>query len=251
MGKTKKSRAYLFAGIIFVMVLVALIVKGDLFIKNFLAESKALPVRAVEIDGVFKFITKKRLADITGKVCAGQNIATLNIQELREEILKEPWVAQVVIKKKMPDTLLLAVIEHVPAAYWNENGLYDAKTKGVFFPDMSEFSQPLVKLGATRDNLCTDVYESAVSFVRAMSNSKYQMVELYLDNVRCYSMTLENGTRLILGRGQKDSLVRLKRFLRSFHQSGLNINDVEYVDLRYDVGFAVGMKEEKKHAVQN
>ena len=72
------------------------------------------------------------------------------------------------------------------------------------------------------------------------------MVELYLDNVRCYNMTLENGTRLILGRGQKDALVRLERFLKAFPQSGLNIDDVDYVDLRYDVGFAIGKKGSAK-----
>ena len=75
-----------------------------------------------------------------------------------------------------------------------------------------------------------------------MTDSPYQMIELYLDNVRCYTITLDNGTKLILGRGQKDGIERLKRFIRSFKHSGLDINDVEYVDLRYDVGFAVGKK---------
>jgi len=242
MPKKKHSRGYFIAGIIFVVLLVFLVVKGDLLIKHFLSQSDALPVKAVQLDGVFKNITKKRIADITGKICAGQNIATLDLKLLREELLKEPWLAQVAIKKKMPDTLVISIVEHVPAAYWNDNGIYDAKTKSVFYPDMTNLALPLVKLGAYRDNLCTDVYDSAVSFIRVMTDSPYQMIELYLDNVRCYTITLDNGTRLILGRGQKDGIERLKRFIRSFRYSGLDINDVEYVDLRYDVGFAVGKK---------
>lgn len=35
-------------------------------------------------------------------------------------------------KEKMPDTIVLSVIEHVPAAYWNDNGIYDARTKSIF-----------------------------------------------------------------------------------------------------------------------
>ena len=244
MAGKRHSRGYFIAGIIFVVILLCLVVKGDLLIKHFLSQSNALPVRAVQIDGVFKQITKKRIADITGKVCAGQNIATLNVNILKAELLKEPWIAQVAVKKKMPDTLVLSVIEHVPAAYWGDEGIYDARTRSIFYPDLSSFSAPLVKLGAFRDSLCTDVYESAVSFVRAMTDSPFQMVELYLDNVRCYTITLDNGTRLILGRGSEECLERLNRFLRSFSRSGLDINDVDYVDLRYDVGFAVGKRKD-------
>ena len=120
----------------------------------------------------------------------------------------------------------------------------DAKTKSIFYPDLSKFNQPLVKLGAFSDDFCQEVYESAVLFIRAMSNSRYQMVALYLDNVRSYTLTLDNGTLLILGRGQQKALTRLKRFLEAFGHSGLNIDDVEYVDLRYDVGFAVGKKSQ-------
>lgn len=240
------TRGYYVAGVIFAIVVIFCVIKSDLLIDSFLSNSKVLPVKAVQIDGVFKYLTKKQIADITGRVCAGQNIAKLDLAVVQNALMAEPWVAQVAIRKKMPDTLMLSVVEHVPAAYWNDNGLYDARTRSIFYPDMNNFSQPLVKLGAFRDNLCSDVYESAVLFTRAMNRSHYQMVELYLDNVRCYNMILENGTKLILGRGQKDALVRLERFLKSFSLSGLNIDDVEYVDLRYDVGFAIGKKGSAK-----
>ena len=240
MKKGTQSRGYFIGGIIFVVILTFIVVKGDLLLNYVMSQKDALPVRAVKIDGVFKQLTKKQIADVTGRVCAGQNIATLDLNVLKQTLLKEPWIAQVAIQKKMPDTLLLSVIEHVPAAYWNDEGLYDAKTKSIFYPDLSKFNQPLVKLGAFSDDFCQEVYESAV----AMSNSRYQMVALYLDNVRSYTLTLDNGTLLILGRGQQKALTRLKRFLEAFGHSGLNIDDVEYVDLRYDVGFAVGKKSQ-------
>ena len=244
MKKGTQSRGYFIGGIIFVVILTFIVVKGDLLLNYVMSQKDALPVRAVKIDGVFKQLTKKQIADVTGRVCAGQNIATLDLNVLKQTLLKEPWIAQVAIQKKMPDTLLLSVIEHVPAAYWNDEGLYDAKTKSIFYPDLSKFNQPLVKLGAFSDDFCQEVYESAVLFIRAMSNSCYQMVALYLDNVRSYTLTLDNGTLLILGRGQQKALTRLKRFLEAFGHSGLNIDDVEYVDLRYDVGFAVGKKSQ-------
>ena len=145
----------------------------------------------------------------------------------------------------MPDTLIISVVEHVPAAYWNDNGLYDAKAQTVFYPNLKNFREPLVKLGAFRDNLAPEVYKNAVAFIKAMEGSRFQMVQLYLDKVRCYTLTLQNGTRLILGRQPHEILQRLERFLESFDKTGLKINDIEYVDLRYDVGFAVGARQQE------
>lgn len=242
MAKGKHSRLYVIGGIIFFMILSVLVVKGDLLINYVMSQKGTLPVRAVKIDGAFKQLTKKNIADITGRICAGQNIATLDLNVLKQALMQDPWVAQVAIKKQMPDTLLLSVIEHIPAAYWNDNGLYDAKSKSIFYPDLTQFNQSLVHLGAFDDSFCQEVYESAVLFIRAMDQSPYQMVDLFLDNVRCYTLTLDNGTTLILGRGQQKALTRLKRFISAFPHSGLNIDEIEYVDLRYDVGFAVGKK---------
>ena len=122
MKKGTQSRGYFIGGIIFVVILTFIVVKGDLLLNYVMSQKDALPVRAVKIDGVFKQLTKKQIADVTGRVCAGQNIATLDLNVLKQTLLKEPWIAQVAIQKKMPDTLLLSVIEHVPAAYWNDEG---------------------------------------------------------------------------------------------------------------------------------
>ena len=142
------TRGYYLAGVIFAAIVAFCVIKSDMLINSFLSNSKVLPVRAVQIDGVFKYLTKKHIADITGKVCAGQNIAKLDLTILQNTLMEEPWVAQVAIRKKMPDTIMLSVVEHVPAAYWNDNGLYDARTRSIFYPDLENFSQPLVKLGA-------------------------------------------------------------------------------------------------------
>ncbi|MGN0902976.1 MAG: cell division protein FtsQ/DivIB [Succinivibrio sp.] len=246
MAVKKSAPKHFLLGLIFSVLVIGAIIKGSFWLIDYIAQSKSMPVRAVLVEGVFRQLSKKEIADVTGRICGGQNIASLDTIELIKEIKKEPWVAQVSVSKKLPDTLVVSVIEHVPAAYWNENGLYDARTRSVFYPDLSQFSQPLVKLGAFRDSLCNEVYDAAVSFIKVMSNSNYQMVELYLDNVRCFSITLDNGTKLILGRGIDKANERLQRFLSAFAYADLDINDVEYVDLRYDVGFAVGKRKESK-----
>ena len=74
MKKGTQSRGYFIGGIIFVVILTFIVVKGDLLLNYVMSQKDALPVRAVKIDGVFKQLTKKQIADVTGRVCAGQNI---------------------------------------------------------------------------------------------------------------------------------------------------------------------------------
>ena len=242
MQPKRKKALYVILGIVFLIFISFLLFKGDQLIGSFLYNSNALPVRAVHIDGVLTQVTKKQIADITGKVCGERNIATCPVNELKNEIMKEPWIAQVAVAKQMRDTIKVAIVEHVPFAIWNDNGLYDAKTKSIFYPDMSSLHRNFVKLGAYSDDLCTEVYETAIAFVRKLDNSPYQLVELRLDNVRSYTITLENGVRLIIGRDKDQGIKRLDRFIRAFPKADVDINDVDYIDLRYDVGFAIGRK---------
>ena len=86
MAKHKHSQGYILAGILFLLALVCVLVKGDIFLNHTLSKDDALPVRAVKIDGVFRQLSKKKIADVTGRVCAGQNIANLDLNVLKEEL---------------------------------------------------------------------------------------------------------------------------------------------------------------------
>ncbi|MDY6321368.1 MAG: FtsQ-type POTRA domain-containing protein [Succinivibrio sp.] len=238
----RQSRGHLIAGVVFLAAVGFLLYNFNSVLSAFLESGKALPVRAVQVDGALTHMTRRGIADAVGRIAGGRNIAAVDAGAVRDRILEDPWAAKASVRKKMPDTIIVSVVEHVPAAYWNDKGLYDARQMAVFYPDLRGFNEPLVRLGAFRDNLAPEVYESAVAFIKALSGSNLQMVALYLDQVRCYTLTLSDGTRLILGRGRERGEQRLRRFVAALPDSGIRLEDVSYVDLRYDVGFAVGPK---------
>ncbi len=236
-----QSRGRFIAGLCFCLLSCMLTVFLDLRLKDALFSDRNLPVRAVVIDGALMRIDKKEVAALAGRLCAGRNLAALDLHILRQALLQLPWVARAQVKKQMPDRLVISLIEHVPAAYWNENGLYDARARQVFYPDLSRFSEPLVRLRAPHDSLAPEVYTKAVLFMRELKRADLQMSEVLLDNIRCFRIKLLNGTTLILGRDNDGqiALARLKRFLAAIRGSGFDLQAAEYVDLRYDIGFAV------------
>lgn len=100
MKKGTQSRGYFIGGIIFVVILTFIVVKGDLLLNYVMSQKDALPVRAVKIDGVFKQLTKKQIADVTGRVCAGQNIATLDLNVLNRLYLKSLGLHKLLFKRR-------------------------------------------------------------------------------------------------------------------------------------------------------
>ncbi len=236
----RQSRGHFLLGLVFLLGILCALWYFKSVMITFLESEKPFPVQSVRVDGALTHVTKRQIADIVGRVAGDQNITSVDTNEIREHLLKDPWIARVAVHPKMPDTIEVSVVEHVPAAFWNNDGLYDATAKAIFKPDLNNFGESLVKLGAYRDNLAPEVYESAVAFIRLLSSSKYHLVALYLDQVRCYTLTLSNGTKLILGKGRDKCLERLQRLLRALPQVDFKLEEVSYVDLRYDVGFAVG-----------
>ncbi|MGN0908196.1 MAG: cell division protein FtsQ/DivIB [Succinivibrio sp.] len=240
----RQTKGHLIAGVVFAIAVGFVIWNFNSILTSFLESGKSLPVKAVQIDGALTHMTRRGIADTIGRIAGGRNIAAVDAAQLRDAVLANPWADRVVVRKKMPETIIVSVVEHVPAAYWNDKGLYDARSSAVFYPDLRGFSEPLVRLGAFRDNLAPDVYRSAVEFIKVLDGSGLQMVALYLDQVRCYTLTLSDGVRLILGRGRERAAFRLRRFVKALPSAGIDLSKTDYVDLRYDVGFAVGRKKD-------
>ena len=111
---------------------------------------------------------------------------------------------------------------------------------------MRRFKRSLVKLSAYHDNLAPEVYAKTVLFIKELKRAPLQLVAVNLDNIRCYHVILSNGTELVLGRNNDNDIIlrRLRRFVDVYRQTQMNLDEINYVDLRYDVGFAVNYKKE-------
>ena len=240
------SRGGFILGILFFVGVIVLVGVGYVTLKGMMTSDKAMPVRQTVIDGALNAVNKKDIADIIGRMTAGENISTLDLSPVLNTLSQIPWIAHVEIEKQMPDTLIVSIVEHEPAAFWKDNGLYDAKTQSVFYPDLRRFKRPLVKLSAYHDNLAPEVYAKTVLFIKELKRAPLQLVEVNLDNIRCYHVILSNGAELILGRNNDNDIVlkRLRRFVDVYRQTQMNLDEINYVDLRYDVGFAVNYKKE-------
>lgn len=199
-------------------------------------------VSRIIVKGNLTHISQGDIADAVGRLVGEQNLVTLDERLVQDNIKQMPWVANALVYKKYPDTLVVSLVEHYPSALWKTTGIYDAHTQSVFYPDLKDFSGALVRLSAPHDSLAPELYEHASEFMTLLANSPYLIEEVQLDAARGYRVVIQEGVTLILGRESSPHLplIRLNRFLKAFGQTGLSLKEVSYVDLRYDNGFAVG-----------
>lgn len=249
MRSFRRTRLYFILSLLFALMCLGLSILGALKVRNLLYDESSFNLRIVEMDGALEHVTVKELADITGRMCGGKNLVTLDTEPLLQELSSLPWVSKVKAVKRLPHTLVLSVVEHVPAAYWNDNGMFDAAARSVFYPK-SLPRLPLVRLEAPNDEEAGTLYDAAASCLKILQGTPLVMVKAGLDRAHVLRLTLKEGTVLILGRlssgtaGRSQITQRLERFVRSFNQLGRSLDQIEYADLRYDSGFAVKLRSE-------
>ncbi|HIV55678.1 MAG TPA: FtsQ-type POTRA domain-containing protein [Candidatus Anaerobiospirillum stercoravium] len=243
--KRRRSRGSFLLGLLVFVLCLGLSYLGFKFAVDFTQNEATFPVARVEVKGQLKYITQEEIATTVGKLVGGKNLTSLDLARLHNALVQMPWMAQVAVSKRFPDTIVVEVVEHSAAARWRSSGLYDQETDSVFYPDVKQLDLPLVLLSAPHDSLAGDLYHHAAQFINMCQATPYQIKEVHLDAVRGYRIRLEGDVWLILGRETSPNLplIRLKRFLLAFPQTRLTLAEISYVDLRYDNGFAVGERQ--------
>lgn len=240
--KNKKLIILIFSGIFLLLCLLfALFIDYALY--NKLITNQALGVSKLVLNGNYIHVDKNEVIKSSSSLAAQKNIVLLDKQVVEKALMQIPWVQSASVIKQMPDILNITIKEHIASAYVNDDGLYDAQTRGVFYPNLNYFNKPLVKIRTQNIDLVPQIYDNAINFVNILKAHNFIVVEVLLDNIRCYRLKLSSGTWLILGRDdEKDTILRrLQRFTESFSYTGYNLEQVKYVDLRYDVGFALAL----------
>ncbi|MBU3844137.1 MAG: FtsQ-type POTRA domain-containing protein [Candidatus Anaerobiospirillum pullicola] len=240
--RRRRSRGSFLISLLFFLCFCALLTAGYYSAYKFLTDPHTFPVARVTINAKLQHVTQEEIAQEVGKMVGGKNIVTLDLSALHNALLQMPWVAQVSVNKRFPDTIEVSLVEHFASARWKTSGLYDARTGTVFYPDMRQFHGALVTLSAPHDSLAKELYEHAYQFISLTRNTPYLVEEVHLDAARSYRLRLKGDVWVILGRESSPDLplIRLKRFLLAFGETHLALSDVAYVDMRYDNGFAVG-----------
>jgi cell division protein FtsQ len=235
-GNIGHERQSGFAGGAFAVVLLFLAtVAAIAWVSMGIVTSERWPIRWLEINGTFNRVSAEQLrANLTSEV--GSSFFTLDLQGLQEAAARIHWVSGVRVQKQWPDTVRVTVEEYVPVAHWNRGQLISSSGTVFEVPEADEL-QGLPRLEGPDERL-REVLQTWVGLDEMLMPLGLEITQIALDGRGAWSLVLNNGTRVQLGRDE--TVERLERLLASWEplmrEQELPPLDV---DLRYTNGFAV------------
>lgn len=238
-GKIKSPALWL--GIFFFVLVLSLLIWFLSKASDWLQDEQQLPVQHILLAGERQFIDDALVEKAIRKSQPG-SFFELDVARAHQVVEALPWVYRASLRKEWPNTLKIYVVEQVAVAHWNHDLLLN-QYGGTFQAALPEVADNLPHLYGPGGSELT-----ALEGYRAMQGllavSGLQISELLLSERYAWHIRLQNGVKLNLGRSE--FITRLQRFIDLYPLLVKNKKAVDYVDLRYDTGLAVGWKQKSE-----
>lgn len=205
-----------------------------------LTDEQSLPLTSLILTGNIKHVSKDDVRSILNEQKNRLNFFTLEIAQIQKQLEDMPWVYSASIRKRWPDTLKIHIVEQSIVAIWNDKALLNRFGEIILAsPDSA-----LNKLAAlyADDEFAIETLDSYVNINQLLKVNDFKIASLSIDKRRSNDVVLDNGMALRLG--QEQQLDRIQRFLSVYPllEKKYDISTIDYIDLRYDTGFAIGWK---------
>lgn len=194
-----------------------------------------MPITQVRVAASFQHVDQKTVASIAQTYVTG-GFFTVDLTDLKQELLKLPWVYDVLIQRVWPDTVIIRITEQKPVAVWNNSALLN-DTGDLFNPPLNTFPSGLPLLFGP-DGQQLFIWQQYQQWNQAVAPLQLKIVQLTLSPRHSWQLTLDNGLQILLGR--EDVVYRLNRFITAYPQLAKSNNKLmKSVDLRYADGLAI------------
>lgn len=231
----------------FIVVLFSLITISWWLTQHFIGQESA-PVTSIVISGEMPYSQRNDILNAIEQVDMG-NFFQVDVNEVQSYVLTLPWVYSVAVRKQWPNKLKIYVVDQKPVAFWNGNFLINQLGQ-VFQAEMSRINHYLPSFFGPEGSelLALENYRDLNGLLEFKALS---IDELVLSERFSWQLTLDDGVTLNLGREER--VERIQRFMDVYPIIKAQLKEkiiaekqqnqaVDYIDLRYDTGLAVGWK---------
>jgi len=223
------------SGMVIVLLLFLITACGVTWVSLGIVANDRWPIRWLEVNGEFQRVSAEQLrASLIPLIDAG--FFTINLQELQDAARRNAWVSAVRVQKAWPDTVRITVQEYEPIAHWNRGQLISREGEAFAVPE-ADGIQGLPWLEGP-DGRLGEVLAAWSDFSERLVPLDLEIRSLTLDLRGAWSLVLNNGTRVLLGRDS--TAERFQRFLLSWDLLATSrATPPQAIDMRYTNGLAV------------
>jgi cell division protein FtsQ len=172
-----------------------------------------------------------------------KNFFSVDLANLRQQILSLAWVYSVTIKRRWPNILIVDVEEQKPIAQWKDEALLNS-SGNLFTPPKDTFPSDLPLLFGPEEEV-NQIVKNYLEVRDVLSSVKFNITQLIVDEKSVWHIILNN--RVDLWAKGEDVLDNVRTFVAAYSKiiAGKNIDDLKVIDLRYKSGVAIKWDEHK------
>jgi len=190
----------IFIGLMLLYSVYSIVIFGNMFcIKN------------VKVEGDLKHFGKNEIVAATN-LKQGDNIFLVSVKKIHDELVSNPWIKTVAVRRSLPDTICIYIKEHNPEALVVDNGFFYVDDKATIFKmlEVGEHdSLPMltgVHVDSNRSFSSEDKHkvEQMLKIIRLFRSSKlgskFNIAEIHYDKVYGYSfLTQYQNMQIFIG----------------------------------------------------
>ncbi len=197
------------------------------------------PIERVTVAGGFQRITAPEVEKAVRAELRGAGLVSVDLARVSRALRRLPWVDVATVQRSWPRGLAVQVVEQVAVARWNATDLVNAR--GERFLAAARFMPPELPQLAGPDGAESQVVARYLAAQGRIVEGGLRLAALRLDARGAWELSLDNGVRVRLGRQRYEE--RFERFaVAALRLVAQRAADIDYVDMRYTNGFAVGWR---------
>jgi cell division protein FtsQ len=227
------DRVSLPVGLSVFVCVIALLIWGAVSSYQWLQDEQRLPVQNIVVTGNISMLDVDALESKIRQDNAGSFFA-IDVNNVHQLVERQAWVYSASIRKRWPSSLYIHVLEQQAAARWNDDLLLN-KYGDSFDGKLDSPALPVLFGPGGSEKTALTGYQHMRSLLRS---SGQRIEQLVLSERFAWTVQLKSGITLHLGR--QEYIKRLQRFIDVYPLLKEEKKAINYVDLRYDTGLAVG-----------
>ena len=248
--KKRRGGGFILSLLTFCVVIAAIVMSVTVFLK----------VATIEVSGLTKYEPSDIIA--TSEISLGDNMFMVNKFEVANRILETyPYIEQIKIRRRLPDTFTFEITERTPAAYIECDGsLWLIDKKGYLLEAVSELgdlkipkiSGAMVLNPNAGDELVLENAEQLVPLKELLSSIETSGMSdkiVRIEIEKLYAVNLVYGDRFMVNLGDTSEIPRKIEMLRAvieqlteFDKGTINVSAIKEARFRPDA--AVDLREE-------
>ncbi|MED5430205.1 MAG: FtsQ-type POTRA domain-containing protein [Pseudomonadota bacterium] len=213
------------------LILVLIVVTVYMFF-NYTQVIGSYPIKTISFKGDFIYANENKIRKQLRSLI-GQDLIKIDILKIKDNVKENDWVSNVIVERRLPDTLFIEIFEYRPIIIWNKNYYID----------------DIGKKFSVKQNIVLDLpkIRSNILNYKTMYNLYINLSEMLNEiDLKIISISHENDM-LDIHTDRYNFLVRyslysqkIDEFIHVFEQfQNKNKKNIQTIDLRYPTGFAV------------